>query len=81
MTIEKLKYLQESEDKVEFKEAKMGDFISAFEKDMNRGQVKYLVEKLIERILDKQGSGKGTFYELVKGVNSIDSIKSILNEA
>ncbi len=61
--------------------AKMGDFIENFEKDLNRDQVRYLIEKLIGSVLIKKGSGSGTYYILVEGVKDVDDIKDILEDA
>ena len=61
--------------------AKMGDFIENFKEDLNRDQVRYLIEKLIGSILIKKGSGSGTYYKLVDGVKDIDDIKAILEDA
>jgi ATP-dependent DNA helicase RecG len=62
----------------EKQQVKMGDLVSAFETDLNRAQVKYLIDKLTGMILTKEGSGKGTYYELVHEVQDIDELKSIL---
>lgn len=61
--------------------AKMGDFIENFKEDLNRDQVRYLIEKLIDSILIKKGSGSGTYYKLVDGVNDVNDIKAILEDA
>lgn len=61
--------------------AKMGDFIENFKDDLNRDQVRYLIEKLIGHILIKEGSGSGTYYKLVDGVKDINDIKVILKDA
>ena len=58
--------------------AKMGDFIENFKEDLNRDQVRYLIEKLIGSILIKKGSGSGTYYKLVDGVKGVDDIKALL---
>lgn len=58
--------------------AKMGDFIKNFEDDLNRDQVRYLIDKLVDKILIQEGSGSGTYYTLVEGVKDIDDLIPIL---
>lgn len=49
----------------QFPTAKMGDFADLFEGKLSRRQVKYLVEKMVERKeLDKKGKGSGTTYSV-----------------
>lgn len=62
------------------KDAKMANFIEAFKEDLNRDQVKYLIEKLAGRIFIKEGSGSGTYYTLGEGIEDIDDIKAILED-
>lgn len=57
---------------------KMADFINVFENDLNRDQVKYLINKLTGIVLDKKGSGKGTTYQLKEDVIDLNNIKDIL---
>lgn len=57
---------------------KMKDFVSAFDGDLNREQVRYLIDKLVNIILDKQGSGSGTTYSLKGGVIDLKNITDIL---
>ena len=56
----------------------MGDFIKNFEDDLNRDQVRYLIDKLVDKILIQEGSGSGTYYTLVEGVKDIDDLIPIL---
>lgn len=59
--------------------AKMRDFIESFKEDLNRDQVRYLIEKLVGRILIKKGTGSGTYYILIDGgIKDIDDVKAIL---
>jgi ATP-dependent DNA helicase RecG len=60
---------------------KMKNFVSAFDGDINRDQVKYLIDKLVNVVLDKQGSGSGTTYSLKAGVVDLNNITDILNDA
>lgn len=71
--LERILYVSHRKQKV-----KMGDFIENFKEDLNRDQVRYLIEKLIGIVLIKQGSGSGTYYKLVEGVKDVDDIKRIL---
>ncbi len=57
---------------------KMADFMKVFENDLNRHQVKYLINKLTGIVLDKKGAGKGTTYQLKEGVIDLNNIKDIL---
>jgi len=59
---------------------KMKDFVSAFDGDLNREQVRYLIDKLINVVLDKQGSGSGTTYSLKGGVVDLNNITDILKD-
>ncbi|WP_435416051.1 ATP-binding protein [Polaribacter aestuariivivens] len=61
--------------------AKMKDFVSAFEDDLNRDQVRYLIDKLVDIVLDKKGSGSGTTYSLKGGVIDLNNITDILKDA
>jgi ATP-dependent DNA helicase RecG len=60
--------------------AKMMDFVSIFNGDLSREQVKYLVDKLTGVILKKEGIGKGTKYSLISGLNNLNDIKSALEQ-
>ena len=60
--------------------AKMIDFVSIFNGDLSREQVKYLVDKLTGVILKKEGIGKGTKYSLISGLNNLNDIKSALEQ-
>ena len=57
---------------------KMNDFVLIFEEDLNRAQVKYLIEKLTGVVFTKEGSGKGTFYKIIEESNSIEKLKEKL---
>lgn len=57
---------------------KMKDFVSAFDGDLNREQVRYLIDKLVDVVLDKLGSGSGTTYSLKGGVVDLNNITDIL---
>lgn len=54
---------------------KMNDFVSVFEEDLNRAQVKYLIEKLTDFVFTKEGKGKGTYYKIIDEVDSIEKLK------
>ena len=58
--------------------AKMKDFVLVFEGDLNRDQVRYLVDKLVDVVLEKTGSGSGTTYSLKDGVIDLNNIADIL---
>ena len=58
----------------------MKDFVSAFDGDLNREQVRYLIDKLVNVVLDKQGSGSGTTYRLKGGVIDLNNITDILKD-
>jgi ATP-dependent DNA helicase RecG len=60
---------------------KMKDFVSAFDGDLNRDQVKYLIDKLLDVLLDKEGSGSGTTYNLKDGVIDLNNITNLLKDA
>ena len=60
------------------KKAKMSDFIEAFQGDLNRNQVRYLIDKMVGRILIKGGRGRGTYYTPIDGIQNIDDFKTIL---
>jgi ATP-dependent DNA helicase RecG len=48
-----------------FEKAKMNDFIDLFEGRLTRKQVRYMVEKLVDkRDLKRDGEGKGTVYSI-----------------
>lgn len=64
-------------------DARMGDFVRAFEGKSNRSQVKYLVDKLLnDKVVEKTGKGKATRYQLgksfPKSVNTWSSINQHL---
>ena len=59
--------------------AKMGDFIAVFDKDLNRDQVRYLINKLIDKLIIKEGAGSGTYYRLKEEFKDIDDIKAVLD--
>lgn len=59
--------------------AKMGDFIAVFDKDLNRDQVRYLIDKLIDKVITKEGAGSGTYYRLIRGIKDLNDIKAILD--
>jgi len=61
--------------------AKMKDFVLAFEDDLNRDQVRYLIDKLVDVVLAKKGSGSGTMYSLKGGVIDLNNITDILKDA
>jgi len=62
-----------------FENAKMTDFIDLFEGRLTRKQVRYIVDKLIEKKdLKREGEGKGTIYSV--GENYIKTM-SILSKA
>lgn len=61
--------------------AKMKDFVAAFDGDLNREQVKYLIDKLVDVVIEKQGSGSGTTYSLKGGVIDLNNITDILKDA
>lgn len=60
---------------------KMKDFVTAFHNDLNREQVRYLIDKLVNVIIDKKGTGSGTTYSLKDGVIDLNSITDILRNA
>jgi len=60
--------------------AKMKDFVLVFEGDLNRDQVRYLIDKLLGIVLNKKGSGSGTTYSLKKGVIDLNDITDILKD-
>ena len=59
---------------------KMSDFVEAFKEDLSRDQVRYLIDKLVDVVLDKKGSGKGTYYQLKGGVIDLNNITDILKD-
>lgn len=59
---------------------KMSDFVDAFKDDLSRDQVRYLIDKLVDIVLDKKGSGKGTYYKLKGGVIDLNNITDILKD-
>ncbi|MDO9155055.1 MAG: ATP-binding protein [Paludibacter sp.] len=53
----------------EFGKAKMADFEAVLNRFMNKNQIRYLIEQLVEQgVLDKEGQFKGTIYTLAKKV-------------
>lgn len=61
------------------KEVKMSHFVDLFEGDLNRAQVKYLIDRLLGRVLDRKGSGKGTRYLFFDGIDDLESIKAAID--
>lgn len=62
-----------------FEKAKMTDFVDLFEGRLTRKQVRYMVDKLVEkRDLKRDGEGKGTVYSI--GENFIKTM-SVLSKA
>lgn len=61
--------------------AKMKDFVAAFDNDLNREQVRYLIDKLVDVVIEKQGAGSGTTYSLKGGVIDLNNITDILKGA
>ena len=62
-----------------FGTAKMNDFIDLFEGRLSRKQVRYTIEKLVEKNdLKREGEGKGTFYSI--GENFMNTM-NILTKA
>lgn len=61
--------------------AKMKDFVAAFDGDLNREQVRYLIDKLVDVVIDKKGTGSGTTYSLKGGVIDLNNITDILKGA
>jgi len=62
-----------------FEKAKMTDFVDLFEGRLTRKQVRYIVDKLVEkRDLKRDGEGKGTVYSI--GENFIKTM-SVLSKA
>ena len=54
--------------------AKMGDFVKAFDKDLTRDQVRYLIEQLTGIVLNKSGEGRATEYSFIKEFKSVDDL-------
>jgi ATP-dependent DNA helicase RecG len=61
------------------KKVKMGDFVSVFKGDLNRDQVKYLIDKLVDTVLNRDGSGSGTTYSLIQDIKDMNDVKRVLN--
>lgn len=63
---------------------KIGNFVEAFDKQLSRSQVKYLIDKLEGKIIQREGKGKGTIYKLIKDIagsrNLFEKVKEILDE-
>lgn len=59
---------------------KMADFTKAFEEDLSRARVKYLIDKLTGVVLDKSGSGSGTSYKLKKAASVFGDLLSIVSK-
>lgn len=57
---------------------KMADFLAVFENDLSRDQVRYLVDKLIGRVMEKNGAGSGTSYSLKTGIKNLNDVKQTL---
>jgi len=48
----------------------MADFEAILNQYMNKNQIRYLIEQLVEQgVLDKEGQFKGTIYSLTKKQN------------
>lgn len=62
-----------------FEKVKMGDFVSKFKGDLNRDQVKYLIDKLVDTVLNRDGSGSGTTYSLIQDIKDMNDVKRVLN--
>lgn len=69
------------------KKLKIGELEINLKKYLNRNQIKYLLTKLLEdKILDKEGIGKGTFYfinkrfDTLRGEILINAVVKILKE-
>lgn len=67
------------------KKVKMGLIVKSFNEALNREQVKYLVDKLVEdNILSKEGKGSGTTYSLSERIrnaeNKMGETANLLNE-
>lgn len=60
---------------------KMSDFVEAFEEDLSRDQVRYLIDKLLDVLLDKKGSGKGTYYQVKEKAFDLNNITDVLKGA
>jgi DNA-binding PadR family transcriptional regulator len=59
------------------KEVIMKDFVNAFNNQLSRGQIKYLILKLEEEKLIKQvGTGRTTLYRLNEKIDNIQNITS-----
>ncbi len=63
----------------------MGLIVKSFNEALNREQVKYLVDKLVEdNILSKEGKGSGTTYSLSERIrnaeNKMGETANLLNE-
>jgi len=62
--------------------AKMGDFVNLFIDKLNRGQVKYMIDKVVEdKVLNSEGSGRGTKYFLADTIDKEKEIfKQVINQ-
>jgi len=60
-------------------QVKIGDFIKSFEGDLSRDQVRYLIEKLTDSVLNRKGTGKGTTYMLMPGIKGMGEIIALLS--
>ncbi|MFB9296332.1 ATP-binding protein [Persicitalea jodogahamensis] len=81
--LEEVKIIVEVAEKS--KKVKMGVFVKSFNKALNREQVKYLVDKLVEdAILMKEGKGSGTTYSLNERItiseDKMSKVVDMLNE-
>jgi ATP-dependent DNA helicase RecG len=57
------------------KEVSMKDFVSAFENQLSRGQIKYLILKLeSENLIEKTGGGRSIKYSLSRKINEKENI-------
>ncbi len=65
-----------------YREAKTKDFISLFDNLLNRKQVRFIIDKLVEnKHLKRNGKGSGTFYTVEKSfVTEIENLRKTLGE-
>lgn len=59
---------------------KMSDFVEAFKDDLSRDQVRYLIDKFIDVILVKKGSGKGTYYQTKEDILDLDNLTDAIKD-
>ena len=64
------------------KEASMKDFVAAFDNQLSRGQIKYLILKLEdEKLIEKKGGGRSIKYNLNSKINRQENIAKQFIEA